>query len=209
MNNLPENKIILTEYGRNIQKMVEYAMTIKDKEERTRCVNSIIDTMGIFFPHLRDVNDFKHKLWDHLAMMSNYKLDIDYPYDVPKEAPERTIPEKIPYPTGRVRYRYYGNFIDQLVKAAEKLEGEDRERYIGVLANHMKRCYLTWNKDTVEDSTIIGDLYELSEGKINLNGTGFRLRSTDDIMQQIKAAQAHTTQGKKNAKKQQFSKKKN
>lgn len=106
-------------------------------------------------------------------------------------------------------YATAGNYIDQLVKAAEKLEGEDRERYIGVLANHMKRCYLTWNKDTVEDSTIIGDLYELSEGKINLNGTGFRLRSTDDIMQQIKAAQAHTTQGKKNAKKQQFSKKKN
>ncbi len=208
MNNLPENKIILTEYGRNIQKMVEYAMTISDKEERTRCVNSIIDTMGIFFPHLRDVNDFKHKLWDHLAMMSNYKLDIDYPYDVPQE-PVKTIPEKIPYPQGHVRFRYYGDFIAQLVKAADKLSGDDRERYIGVLANHMKRCYLTWNKDSVEDSTIINDLYELSDGKINLNATGIKLRSTDEIMQQIRAAQAHSAMGKRSAKKIQFNKKKN
>lgn len=206
MNSIPENKIILTEYGRNIQKMVEYAMTIEDKEERTRCVNSIIDTMGIFFPHLRDVNDFKHKLWDHLAIMSNYKLDIDYPYEVP-QAPEKTIPEKIPYPTGRVRYRYYGNFIDHLIKAADKLEGEERERYVRVLANHMKRCYLTWNKDNVEDQTVLNDLYELSDGKINLMNTDFQLRSTDDILQQIKAA--HAVQNKKNSKKPQFGKKKN
>ena len=79
-----KNKLILTEYGRNIQQMVEYAMTIEDREERTRCANTIINIMGNLFPHLRDVNDFKHKLWDHLAIMSNYQLDIDYPYELVK-----------------------------------------------------------------------------------------------------------------------------
>lgn len=180
---IPKDDIILTEYGRNIQNMVQLAMQIEDKEERTRCVNSIIDTMGIFFPHLRDVSDFKHKLWDHLAMMSNYKLDIDYPYEVP-QAPVQTVPEKVPYPAGKVRYRYYGSFITQLVNAAEKLEGEERERYIGVLANHMKRSYLAWNKDNVEDKTILQDLYDISGGKINLLHSDFQLKSNEDLATQ-------------------------
>lgn len=194
---IPDEKIILTEYGRNIQNMVQLAMQIEDKEERTKCVNTIIDTMGIFFPHLRDVNDFKHKLWDHLAMMSNYKLDIDYPYEVP-QAPVQTIPEKVPYPAGKVRYRYYGNFIAQLVGAADKLEGEDRERYIGVLANHMKRNYLAWNKDNVEDKTILQDLYDLSEGKIDLLHSDFQLKSNEELALQ---KPSHQADKKKNAKK--------
>ncbi|MCQ2351191.1 MAG: DUF4290 domain-containing protein [Paludibacteraceae bacterium] len=198
MDNLPKNKLILTEYGRNIQKMVEYAMTIEDKEERTKCVNTIIDTMGIFFPHLRDVNDFKHKLWDHLAIMSNYKLDIDYPYDVPQE-PQKTVPDKIPYPNGNVRYRYYGEFMNKLVGLADKLEGNDRERYIEVIANHMKRCYLVWNKDNVEDKTILQDLFDMSNGKIDLRGGEFQLKSTEEMLQRQNPA--HQQNNKKNSKK--------
>lgn len=204
MQQIPEDSIILTEYGRNIQNMVKLAMEIEDKEERTRCVNSIIDTMGIFFPHLRDVNDFKHKLWDHLAIMSNYKLDIDYPYDVPQEE-VKTVPEKLPYPDGKIRMRYYGNFINKLINATEKVDAEDRERYLTVLANHMKRSYLTWNKNNVDDKTILNDLYELSGGKIDLRNGGCKLRSTEDILQQLSTS--HNQANKKNGKKQQ--KKKN
>lgn len=204
MQQIPEDSIILTEYGRNIQNMVKLAMEIEDKEERTRCVNSIIDTMGIFFPHLRDVNDFKHKLWDHLAIMSNYKLDIDYPYDVPQEE-VKTVPEKLSYPDGKIRMRYYGNFINKLINATEKVDAEDRERYLTVLANHMKRSYLTWNKNNVDDKTILNDLYELSGGKIDLRNGGCKLRSTEDILQQLSTS--HNQANKKNGKKQQ--KKKN
>lgn len=201
MNNLPKppkDPIKLTEYGRNIQKMVEYAMTIEDKAERTRCVNSIIDTMGIFFPHLRDVNDFKHKLWDHLAIMSDYKLDIDYPYDVPKE-PERVIPNKVAYPTNSQYKRHYGKFITQLIQCAEKLDGADRERYIMVLANHMKRCYMAWNKDVVDDATILNDLYEISGGKINLINAGVKLKTAEEFAQQHKAMHSNSN-AKKSAK---------
>ncbi|MCQ2336341.1 MAG: DUF4290 domain-containing protein [Paludibacteraceae bacterium] len=210
MNSLPKppkDPIKLTEYGRNIQKMVEYAMTIEDKAERTRCVNSIIDTMGIFFPHLRDVNDFKHKLWDHLAIMSDYKLDIDYPYDVPKE-PERVVPNKVAYPTNSQYKRHYGKFITKLVQCADKLEGEDRERYIMVLANHMKRCYMVWNKDVVDDATILGDLCEISGGKINLTNSGVRLKTAEEFAQQHKAMHSNSN-AKKSAKRPFNNKKKN
>jgi len=204
MNNIPEDKIILTEYGRNIQNMVHLAMQIEDKEERTRCVNTIIDTMGIFFPHLRDVNDFKHKLWDHLAIMSEYKLDIDYPYEVPQEH-VKTEPEKIDYPDGNVKYKYYGNFLHKLIKATDSIDNENRERYIYILANHMKRSYLTWNKNNVEDKTILEDLYELSNGKIDIRGSEIKLKPTEDLLQQISAI--HNQANKKGGKKQ--SKKKN
>ncbi|HOH95631.1 MAG TPA: DUF4290 domain-containing protein [Candidatus Enterocola sp.] len=176
-----KNKLILTEYGRNIQQMVEYAMTIEDRDERTRCVHTIINIMGNLFPHLRDVNDFKHKLWDHLAMMSNYKLDIDYPYEVPKEL-VLTKPEPLPYPETSVKYRYYGQQMIQFIKAVEDYNGDNKDKLVTLLANHMKKCFLTWNKDNVDDQKIFNDLREISNGKIDLNEETIKLKETKDIL---------------------------
>ena len=110
-----EGKLIMPEYGRNIQQMVAHALTIEDREERTRCVKTIINIMGNLFPYLRDVNDFKHKLWDHVAIMSDFKLDIDFPYEVLLEENLYTRPESIPYKNSRIRYQHYGRTLEEMI----------------------------------------------------------------------------------------------
>lgn len=185
-----KNKLILTEYGRNIQQMVEYAMTIKDRDERTRCVKTIINIMGNLFPHLRDVNDFKHKLWDHLAMMSNYQLDIDYPYEVVKPADLQTKPDKIPYPNRNIKDRHYGNNLPRFVKAATELENPElADKLIGILANQMKKYIVTWNKDNVEDQKIFDDIANMTDGKIQLNENSFKLKESKDFTAPVKKKQ--------------------
>ena len=121
----------MPEYGRSIQNMVDYALTIENREERQRCARSIINIMGNMFPLLRDIPDFKHKLWDHLAIMSEFKLDIDYPYEIIKEDKLTVIPDRIPYPTGRIRYRHYGQIIEKLVqKTLQYEEGAKKEQLL-------------------------------------------------------------------------------
>lgn len=176
-----KSKLILTEYGRNIQQMVEYAMTIEDRAERQRCVNTIINVMGNLFPHLRDVNDFKHKLWDHLAMMSNYQLDIDYPYDVPK-AREHTVPDKLPYPSPTLRNRHYGRFLQQFINVASAYEGPDKIRFITIIANQAKKSYLLWNGESVSDKKILDDLRELSGGKLQFSDDEIKLRDSRELL---------------------------
>jgi len=176
-----KNKLILTEYGRNIQQMVEYAMTIEDRAERQRCVNTIINVMGNLFPHLRDVNDFKHKLWDHLAMMSNYQLDIDYPYDVPK-AREHTVPDKLPYPSPTLRNRHYGRFLQQFINVASAYDGPDKIRFITIIANQAKKSYLLWNGESVSDKKILDDLRELSGGKLQFSDDEIKLRDSRELL---------------------------
>jgi hypothetical protein len=178
-----KGKLILPEYGRNIQQMVEYAMTIENKEERTRCVKSIINIMGNLFPYLRDVNDFKHKLWDHLAVMSDFKLDIDYPYEVLKKENLYTKPERIPYKNSRIKYLHYGRTLEQMIeKAVAYPEGEEKNDLILLIANHMKKCFLTWNKEVVDDRKIFDDLRILSDGKLNINNDFLKLMESKDIL---------------------------
>lgn len=176
--------LILPEYGRNIQQMVDHALTIEDREERTRCANAIITIMGNLFPYLRDVNDFKHKLWDHLAIMSDFQLDIDYPYEILKKDNLHTKPERIPYKNSRIKYMHYGRTLEQMInRAVSYPEGEERTHLTKLIANHMKKCYLTWNKDGVSDEKIFADLYELSNGEINLNNdSSFKLSESKEIL---------------------------
>ena len=159
----------LPEYGRSVQNMVDYAITIPDKAERQRCANTIINIMGNMFPHLRDVPDFKHKLWDHLAIMSDYKLDIDYPFEIIRKDELITKPEAIPYPSTRIHYRHYGRTLENLIKETCKLpEGDEKQNLIALICNHMKKNYILWNKDTIDDDKIASDLMELSEGKLQM-----------------------------------------
>ncbi len=182
-----KEKLILPEYGRNIQQMVNHALTIEDKAERTRCVHSIIAIMGKLFPHLRDVNDFKHKLWDHLAIMSNFTLDIDYPYEVTKQEILNTKPERIPYPSIHIKYRHYGKTVDTMVKKAiEYPEGDDKKRFIEMIANYMKKSFLTWNKEGVDDEKIYEDLKELSNGQLIYTSESLKLKESKEILAQNK-----------------------
>ena len=167
--NTQRKKMALPEYGRSIQNMVDYAVTIQDRAERQRCANTIINIMGNMFPQLRDTPDFKHKLWDHLAIMSDFKLDIDYPYEVIRKNELETKPEPIPYPSGKIHYRHYGRTLEVLIKkACEMPEGDEKRNLVALICNHMKKDYMTWNKDTVDDQKIAEDLTELSEGRLQL-----------------------------------------
>lgn len=168
--NTQQRKLPLPEYGRSVQNMVDHALTIEDREERQRCANTIVNIMGGMFPHLRDVDDFNHKLWDHLAIMADFKLDIDYPVEVVKKESLEIKPDRIPYSQNGIQYRHYGRFIQDMIQVAvDYPEGEEREQLISMIANHMKKDYLNWNKDGVEDQKILDDLYELSGGKIRLS----------------------------------------
>lgn len=159
----------LPEYGRSIQNMVTFALTIEDRAERQRCANTIINIMGNMFPHLRDVPDFKHKLWDHLAIMADFQLDIDYPYDIIRKDNLRTKPDPLSYPMTRMRYRHYGHTLEVLMKKAiEMAEGDEKRNLVALICNHMKKDYMAWNKDTVDEKKIAEDLQELSGGKLQL-----------------------------------------
>lgn len=159
----------LPEYGRSIQNMVDHALTIEDRAERQRCANTIINIMGGMFPHLRDVPDFKHKLWDHLAIMSDFKLDIDYPYEIVRKDKLESKPEPVSYPSTRIRYRHYGRTLEVLIKQAiEFPEGDEKQNLVALICNHMKKDFMAWNKDTVDDRKIADDLAELSGGKLEM-----------------------------------------
>lgn len=164
--NSNRKKLALPEYGRNIQNMVDYLLTIEDREKRNKSAQTVIDVMGNLFPHLRDVQEFKHKLWDHLAIMTDFQLDIDYPYEPPSPETLAEKPNKVPYNQHRIKIKHYGRTMELMIEKATEYEGEEREIMIEQLANHMKKSYLAWNKDAVEDKKIFKDLDELSRGKL-------------------------------------------
>jgi hypothetical protein len=174
--NTQRKKMELPEYGRSVQNMVDHALTIEDREERQRCANTIVNIMGGMFPHLRDVPDFKHKLWDHLAIMSDFKLDIDYPFEIVKKEDLVVKPEQLAYPNADFRYRHYGRFLEGMVKKVVEIEDEEeKKQLINLLAIQMKKDLNNWNKEGIEDQKIVDDLREYSNGAIDLNVEDLRL----------------------------------
>jgi hypothetical protein len=195
--NTQEKQLVLPEYGRNIQNMVNYCVSIPDREERTRCAGAIITIMGNMFPHLRDVNDFKHILWDHLAIMSNFALDIDYPYEIVKKEDMYIKPDKLPYSQGRIIYKHYGKNLENMIrKATEYEEGEHKDYLISLLANHMKKSFLTWNKEVVDDQKIFMDLEFLSKGHFVLDEDSHKLTESKDILSKKNKNLTRRQQGK-------------
>ncbi len=181
-------KLIIPEYGRHIQKMVAHAISKETKEERNKVANSIIAVMGNLNPHLRDVPDFQHKLWDQLFIISDFKLDVDSPYPIPKREELQERPEALEYPQNFPKYRFYGNNIKRMIDVANGWEdGEKKEALVLTIANHMKKCFLNWNKDTVEDDVIFNHLFELSDGKLNLKGSEEKLLDTMTILKSKKS----------------------
>lgn len=168
--NTSRGKLILPEYGRNIHMMVDYIKTIEDRDERNRLAHSVVAVMGNLNPHLRDINDFKHKLWDHLALIANFDIDIDYPYDPPR--PETFIekPKKVDYGTHRIKYKHYGLSIEKMIEATAELpDSDDKHRIFNVIANHMKKAYYSWNRENVDDEVILKDLQTLANGTVDVS----------------------------------------
>lgn len=181
--NTQKKKLLLPEYGRNLQKMVDHLLTIQDRAERTRAAKTVIEVMGNFYPHLRDVPDFRHKLWDHLAIMSQFKLDIDTPYPLPSKEKLYEKPAKVPYNTNRIRFRHYGKLVEKLIdKIRETTNPEQKKALIVLTANHMKKSFLTWNKDTVEDDQIYNDINHLYGSQLILP-EGMTLSTPKDLLQ--------------------------
>ncbi len=176
-------KLIIPEYGRHVQKMVDYAVSIEDREERNRVAKAIIAVMGNLNPHLRDVPDFQHKLWDQLFIMSDFKLDVDSPFPKPSKEKLQERPERLRYPQNHPKYRFYGNNIQKMIDICNSWEEGDLKQALKyAIANHMKKSYLNWNKDTVEDDVIFEHLYELSDGKINLAKHDEDLTTSNELM---------------------------
>lgn len=179
--NTQKVKLTMPEYGRNIQNMVNHCVGIEDSEERKRCAYSVIDVMGNMFPHLRDVNNFKHILWDHLAIMSDFKLDIEYPYEVIKKEELYSAPGKIEYSRPTMKYRHYGKIIEKIITIASKMEDEDKKiQLVKMIVGQMKKSYIQWNK-IVDDEKIYEDLAELSGGRLKFS-------SEDYVIPEVKIA---------------------
>ena len=191
--NAERSHLIIPEYGRHIQKLIDHCIALEDIAERNKMAKAIVDVMGNLQPHLRDVPDFKHKLWDQLFIMADFKLDVDSPYEKLEKAALLEKPERLEYPKYASKYRYYGNNIQTMIDTALTWEeGEAREALYFTIANHMKKCYLNWNKDTVDDAVIFKHLFDLSKGKIDFTGSNETLSEVKDLMRKRKPASKST-----------------
>lgn len=181
--NTQRSPLRIPEYGRHIQKMVDQALDQPDKQERNKMANAIIGVMGNLNPHLRDVPDFQHKLWDQLFIMSDFSLDVDSPYPIPEKEVLAARPDPLSYPQNFPKYRFYGNNIKRMIDAAVTFsDGDQKDALIYVIANHMKKCFLNWNKDTVEDAVIFNHLFEISNGQIDLKKSEETLTNSDELI---------------------------
>lgn len=178
--------LALPEYGRNIQSMVDHCLSIEDRQERTQCAYAIIESMANLFPELKSGGEYDHKLWDHLAIMSNFELDIDYPCEIIQEANLHTRPEKVEYDNVSATRRQYGKTIENFIlKASEIVDEAEKMQLIEMIANQMKKSLLSYNKDGVEDARVFKDIYEISEGKIRIDESQLKLKDYIIPQQQI------------------------
>lgn len=181
--NTERTPLIIPEYGRHIQKMIEKAIIIENREQRNNTARSIITVMGNLFPHLRDVPDFQHKLWDQIFIMSNFQLDVDSPFEKPTPDLLTKRPDRLNYPQNHPKYRFYGNNIKKMIDACVRWEeGDLKEALKYSIANHMKKSYLTWNKEAVDDEVVFQHLYELSDGHIDLAKAKEDLTNSNELI---------------------------
>ena len=180
--NTTRGKLILPEYGRNVQNMIAHAMEISDRKERNRAAQAIIEVMGQLNPHLRDVDDFRHKLWTHLFVMSDFNLEVDSPYEIPKAESLQEKPKLMAYPKSKIRYGHYGKYTQEILESAKEITKADERDYLkNTMANFMKKQFLAYNNDAVENNVIAQQLSELSGGKLVLENPD-SLMQTNQIL---------------------------
>ena len=195
--NTEREHLIIPEYGRHMQKMINHAKSRETKEERNKLTKAIISIMGNMQPHLRDVPDFQHKLWDQLFIMADFDIDVDSPFEKPSREELYARPDVLEYPQNFPKYRFYGNNIKTMIDVANTWEeGEMKEALLYTVANHMKKCFLNWNKDTVEDDVIFNHLFELSDGNIDLRSSSEALSDSSSLMRSKKKYSSNTSSKK-------------
>jgi len=183
--NTTRGRLILPEYGRNVQNMISHAMEIVDKKERNRASLAIIEVMGQLNPHLRDVDDYRHKLWTHLFVMSDFKLDVDSPYEIPLPEALMEKPQIMGYPKGQIRFGHYGKYAQQILGGAKAMEDSKEKEYLKIsMANFMKKLYLAHNNDAVENNVIADHLKDLSNGELILENPD-ELVSTSTLLREM------------------------
>lgn len=181
--NTKRTQLIIPEYGRHVQLMINQIMETRDRDERNKMAKAVIGIMGNMNPHLRDVPDFQHKLWDQLFIMSNFELDVDCPFEKPQKEVLTQKPDRLAYPQRNPKYRFYGNNIKSMINVAVNWEeGELKNALVFNIANHMKKCFLNWNKDTVQDEVILNHLLELSDNKLKVSGEDLPLTDTSEFL---------------------------
>jgi len=202
--NTTRGPLILPEYGRNVQKMIAHAMEITDRIERNRAAQAIIEVMGQLNPHLRDVDDFRHKLWTHLFVMSDFKLDVDSPYEIPKQEVLNERPQIMEYPSSKIRFGHYGKYTQKILETAGEITDEKEKEYMkNTMANFMKKQFLAYNNDAVENNVIAEQLKELSKGELILENPD-ELVNTNTILRSMGLNQNKwTNKPKKNQKQNQ------
>jgi len=199
--NTQREKLKISDYGRNVVKMINYARQLDTKEKRTQMANVIIDVMAQLNPKIKERTDYKHILWDHLMVMADYNLDVDCPYSINREEAASFHPNRIPLPSGQIHYRHYGRALENMISAVAQMpESEERTRLTGLIAHTMKRQYLQWNRDTVDDSLITDQLNELSGGRLKLP-EGFQFHDSKELLSSIVTAQVAKNDNKKKKKK--------
>jgi len=197
--NTTRNKLLLPEYGRNVQNMITHAMEIADRAERNRAAQAIIEVMGQLNPHLRDVDDYRHKLWTHMFVMSDFQLDVDSPYDIPKPEDLTSKPDRVEYPKRKMRFGHYGKYTQNILENSKDISDEKEKKYLTrTMANFMKKQFLVYNNDSVENNVIANQLKELSNNELQVENPN-DLLTTNSI---LKAYGIQANQNRNNSKKQ-------
>ena len=183
--NTQREKLQMPEYGRGIQQMIEYAVMIEDRAERQRCAESIFSVMMDMQPQLREQPDYKHRIWDHIAYISNYRLDIDYPFEITRLGNEAQKPEPMKYPMKEIRQRQYGHLIEEALKLlAEMPEGEARDELLAQVANQMKQSLFIWNRDAMDEEKVENDITHYTGGKVKLDLENFHFAPVQTLPRQ-------------------------
>lgn len=201
--NTQRQKLTISDYGRHVVKMIDYAKQLESKEERNHMANTIIDVMAHLNPKIKERTDYRHILWDHLMMMANYDFDVDCPYPINRDEASSFHPNQLRYSDNNIRYRHYGRTLQDMIRVvAEMPDSEERDILTSQIAQNMKRQYLQWNRDTVDDDLITEQLLELSDGRLHLP-EGFQYTDTKEILDAIAGNQpkSATGEGKKKKKK--------
>lgn len=195
--NTERGHLHIPEYGRNVQNMIDYAKKIESREERNKAIKAIIEVMGQLNPHLRDVEDYKHKLWTHLFIMSDFDLDVDSPYPLPEREKLLKKPEPVNYPKNKSKFGHFGHYTESIIKKVSELEdGEEKKYLTDILGNLMKKNYLLFHTGNVENRAIAKYLEQLSDGKLKLDSPE-ELKSTKQILKDFGISPSSTNNNRK------------
>jgi hypothetical protein len=197
--NTTRNHLTIREYGRHIQKMAEYVLTIEDREKRQKNANALVELMGFLNPHLKNVEDFRHKLWDHLFLITDFKLDVDSPYPIPTRETLRPTPDPLPYPKRYPKYNHLGKNIEIIIdKALKEEDAEKRQGFANSIAYYMKLTYSNWHKELVHDDNIQTELSAITKGELEFNNRPFVKHRVENIREEFGGGKYRKNFGQRN-----------